>query len=247
MIKETPNYYAIIPANVRYDKRLTPNAKLLYGEITALCNKDGFCWASNTYFAKLYDKTNKTISLWIKELIDCNYLNSKLIYKENSSKIANRYLSLNNDPINKNVHTPQQKCSYPPLKNVHTPPPKNVKDNNTSSNNTINTTSNKESDNKTLFELKVVMPILTEKFTKAWDEWKLYRKEQHKFTFKGLVSEKAALKKLRDLSNNDEKKAVLIIEQSIANTWKGFFELKNENKTKKKQYKNQTEDYSNEL
>ena len=33
-MNETPNYYAIIPANVRYAD-LKPNAKLLYGEITA--------------------------------------------------------------------------------------------------------------------------------------------------------------------------------------------------------------------
>ena len=52
---ETPNYYAIIPSNVRYSD-LKPNAKLLYGEITALSNKHGFCFASNKYFANLYKK-----------------------------------------------------------------------------------------------------------------------------------------------------------------------------------------------
>ena len=55
------NYYAIIPADVRYNKNLTPNAKLLYGELTALSNKEGYCWASNSYFAELYKVSNASV------------------------------------------------------------------------------------------------------------------------------------------------------------------------------------------
>ena len=66
-MNEKPNYYAIIPANVRYSD-LKPNAKLLYGEITALSNKDGYCFASNNYFANLYNVNKNTISSWITDL-----------------------------------------------------------------------------------------------------------------------------------------------------------------------------------
>jgi hypothetical protein len=71
-----PNFYAIIPASVRYDERLKPNAKLLYGEITAMCNTEGFCWADNTYFAGLYDVSMYTISRWISQLEKCGFLKS---------------------------------------------------------------------------------------------------------------------------------------------------------------------------
>ena len=67
-MKEKPSYYAIIPANVRYAD-ITPNAKLLYGEITALCSKEGYCWASNNYFAELYDVDVRTIKRWVSELL----------------------------------------------------------------------------------------------------------------------------------------------------------------------------------
>ena len=64
----TPSYYAIIPAHVRYDDGLPPNAKLLYGEITALCSVEGFCWAKNAYFATLYGVKVRAVQRWIEAL-----------------------------------------------------------------------------------------------------------------------------------------------------------------------------------
>jgi hypothetical protein len=119
------SYYAVIPASVRYDKDITPNSKLLYGEITALSNEKGFCWASNSYFAELYKVDQKSISRWIAELRQKNYISVELIYKEGTREIVHRYLRICPDPMDKNVPTPMDK---------------NVEDNNTVINNTSNTT-----------------------------------------------------------------------------------------------------------
>lgn len=89
----TPGYYAIIPADVRYDKNLNPNSKLLYGEITALCNKEGYCWASNNYFAELYDCTPQSISNWIKDLTNNNYISVK--HFPEKGNLRHIYLNLN--------------------------------------------------------------------------------------------------------------------------------------------------------
>ena len=69
-----PNYYAIIPAEVRYNNELTANAKLLFGELTALSNKTGICWATNKYFAELYQVDKKTVSRWIQQLQDNGFV-----------------------------------------------------------------------------------------------------------------------------------------------------------------------------
>ena len=83
-----PNYYAIIPANVRYSN-LKPNTKLLYGEITALASKEGYCFASNRYFAELYDVTKNTISSWISDLHKAGFIKVQII-KEGNQVIERR-------------------------------------------------------------------------------------------------------------------------------------------------------------
>jgi conserved domain protein len=71
---ERPNYYAILPANVRYDKRLSANAKLLYCEITALANAKGYCYASNNYFSELFSVDTRSVQRWILNLKDYGYI-----------------------------------------------------------------------------------------------------------------------------------------------------------------------------
>jgi SOS-response transcriptional repressor LexA len=71
--KQQPSYYAIIPANVRY-ANIPDKAKLLYGEITALCNQKGYCWATNEYFANLYGIHKKSISRLISILEKENFI-----------------------------------------------------------------------------------------------------------------------------------------------------------------------------
>lgn len=101
----TKSYFAVIPADVRYDRDLPANAKLLYGEITALCNENGYCWATNSYFANLYGVSKVSISKWIKALTDKGYIKAEIRGKD-GSKDVERYLTLVNAPINKNLMPP---------------------------------------------------------------------------------------------------------------------------------------------
>ena len=93
-----PNYYAVIPAEVRYSKKLTPNAKLLYAEITALCNMNGKCKASTQYFCRLYEVSRVSIQKWLKNLEDNNYIKRVNIYKPHSKQIEARVITLVNIP-----------------------------------------------------------------------------------------------------------------------------------------------------
>lgn len=136
MEEQQKAYYAIIPANVRYDKDLAPNAKLLYGEITALCNEKGYCWASNQYFAELYGVSVLSIKRWVNSLVTKGYVYRTLTCKPNSKEVDKRILSI--DGGIKIDTTSVQKCYDPSIKNDTSSSIKNDTDNNTSINNTFN-------------------------------------------------------------------------------------------------------------
>ena len=125
-MEDKPNYYAIIPADIRYDNTIKDKAKFLYAEITALCNKDGYCFASNKYFADLYGVRKETISRLLNQLKNRGYIDIKIEYDENTKEIKRRLIYL------------LTKISIPLDQLVNYPIDQKVKENNTYINNTIN-------------------------------------------------------------------------------------------------------------
>lgn len=93
-----PNYYAVIPAEVRYSKKLTPNAKLLYAEITALCNMNGKCTASTQYFCRLYEVSRASIQNWLRLLEKNGYITRDVKYRQGSKEILSRSIKLVDKP-----------------------------------------------------------------------------------------------------------------------------------------------------
>ena len=133
--QDNVGYYSIIPATVLYNKELKANEKLLYAMITSLSNKEGYCFATNKYLAEKLDVNPKTISRWISDLKDRNFIIVEQIRNENK-QIIQRKIYINDVPY--------------PLNNVYMYQSKNgqaihqiMEDNNIRFNNKINNKSHK--------------------------------------------------------------------------------------------------------
>ena len=87
---ERPAYWAVIPASVRYDQDLPPNAKLLYGEVTALSDKRGYCYAQNGYFSELFSLSERSITRLFAVLVDRGYLRVDVIRDESTQEVLER-------------------------------------------------------------------------------------------------------------------------------------------------------------
>ena len=75
----SPAYWATIPADVLYDHALPDKAKLIYGEISGLCDKKGYCWADNENFAELHDVHPDTISRLLSALSKRGYIRIEMV------------------------------------------------------------------------------------------------------------------------------------------------------------------------
>lgn len=183
----TPGYMAFIPSDVRYDKELKPNEKLLFGEISALATAKGHCWATNKYFADLYDVAPETVSRWISHLAEKGYLKTKIVYLEDGKTIKERRITINfkrleddeEEPIDEKINGIDEKINDPLDEKIKHPIDEKVKENNTSINDTrvndkeINKEKQLENDFEELWKL---YPRKAGK-SKAFKAYKSARKE----------------------------------------------------------------------
>lgn len=127
-----PNFYSIIPADLRYDNRLKATKKLFFSEISALTNALGYCYAGNKYFSKLYDCDVRTITRWIKSLEKFGYIKVELIRDEKQVIKGRR------------IYT-RESMKGGMDKIVYTPMDRNIRENNIYINNITHTTEDENS------------------------------------------------------------------------------------------------------
>lgn len=88
------SYFAVIPADVRYNDRLPPNAKLLYCELTSMCAEQGYCDATASELAAPYGFSDRTIRSLLKALEDGGYIYTAVLRDPDTGQISGRNIYL---------------------------------------------------------------------------------------------------------------------------------------------------------
>jgi hypothetical protein len=130
MEKETPNYYAVIPAPVLHNKVLSSDAKILFAHISTLMHKTGYCFATNEWFESIMQCSTRSIIRLLSQLEAAGFITRELIYKEGSKEVQQRRIKsclvVNQvNPIAKSGDTPsdnfEDNTIYPIIKTDNTP------------------------------------------------------------------------------------------------------------------------------
>lgn len=125
-----PSYWAVLPAQVRYDPALPASAKILYAEISSLTDQRGYCYATNDYFMRLFGMAERTLQGLLRALRDHGYIQ----IQDGNGGAGRRKIYAGINPLAGNPAkicgvTPQ-KSAGPPEKNCTHNKKENSKENN---------------------------------------------------------------------------------------------------------------------
>lgn len=198
-----------IPPEIWGLGELTITERVLLSEIASLSSSPSGCFAGNEYFGELLGLSKESIKKYLAKLSRSGCIEIQV--ENNQRKIAYKGGKILPSK-GKILPTPRVK-SYP--KEGKILPPTIYRD--------ISRVDIKEEAQNSPPE--IVLPFLSNEFKNMWEIWKEERKAQKvkAYTPRG---EQAALHNLQKISSNDEKRAIEIIGQSIAQGWRGLFPLK---------------------
>lgn len=113
-----------IPIEILTDDKLSDKEKIIYAIIIYLSKENQYCFLTNKTISELLNISVTQVSNLINSLKSKEYIDTELIYKENTKQVEMRKLI----PI-KNEDTYLRKVKYPPQENFNTPIKENFKDN----------------------------------------------------------------------------------------------------------------------
>lgn len=127
-----PSFYAVLTADIRYCKSLNFFEKVLFAEMTALTHCNGYCHATNRYFAELFGKTKETISRAIHKFknlglikIKINDKNQRFVYLSNAKFVDKKAVKNRSKSHDKNVNTDDKNINGVLMK-ISTPDDENI-------------------------------------------------------------------------------------------------------------------------
>lgn len=196
-----------IPARIWLDRRLSVHDKVLLADIDSFTSRDASYFKSNETIMNELGVSKATAKRSVKHLHDLGYIT---ISRDGRVRHI-RTTGLIHEPHEGSEPYDYQAQNEPSggSKRPHS---------NTIELNPLETP---------LRDKGIVYPFPSDEFVRLWGEFKVYRKEQHKFTYKSVRTEQGALNTLAKIAK-DEDEARTIITRTIGNGWKGFYPIKHE-------------------
>ena len=196
-----------VPLDIWNLGELHPNERVLLAEVLNFESQGKKCFASNAHFADLLNVSEATARGYVSKLCNAGFL----------VREGDRYNRRLRKSAQTNAQIRADECVNPrkrARKSTQTSAQNSA--HNKTYNNTLKNTLKESAQAR-----EVVLPFQTDTFTAAWQEWKEYKRTDHRFKYKTAQSEQRALMKLQN-EHPTETEAIEAIHTAIANGWKGL-------------------------
>ena len=71
-------FWSVIPATVLDDMSIPANAKILYGVLSSLMRREGYCWPSNAQLAEAMHCSEDVVKRWVSALAEAGHIRVRI-------------------------------------------------------------------------------------------------------------------------------------------------------------------------